>query len=173
MMRIVTRVAAGTLALLATVTMTGFAEDWVVKTACDSVLVGGVPYSEVTFDVRNVYPHPDYPIFDVLAIPVSFSGPDSCRAISAGAPDAWVPYIEPENGHILWSLVDENSTIIFPGQALGGFRLVLSREHSCCLDFYFAGVFPEPLGTQRVCFECVIPVPTIRRTWGAVKLLYR
>jgi hypothetical protein len=149
------------------------AGQWVVETACSSVLVDGVAYQDVGFEVRNIFPNPYYPIYIILAVPVATSDPQGvCRAARSEAPETWATYIEPSNGHIVWGEAYENSSTLFPGESLGGFVLALPREQSCCFDFYFSGPF-EPFAQERVCFECDAAVPVIRRTWGAVKTMYR
>ena len=172
-LRLLTRVAIGTAVFTLSSVANVLSGPWITQTACNTVLLEGVPHPQVTLEVRNVFPYPNYPVYIMLAVPVAAA--DSalvCTALHSVAPETWATYIEPTNGHVVWGQAYENSTTLFPGETLGGFVMVLSRGSSCCFDFYFSGAF-EPFAHERVCFECDAAVPVSSRTWGAVKAMYR
>ena len=171
MLRTWIRAAAATAALLVALTAAAAAEPYVTITQCDSVSIGGVFYPRVTFQISNLYPNEGIGL--VSGLPVTPASPeDTCRAVSVTAPVGWRAYATNDNG-VLWAdLSETGSGQIAPGQTLGGFQIVLSQHHSCCWDLNFDGFF-EPFHYERVCFHSDAPVPVLRRSWGAVKQLYR
>lgn len=148
------------------------ASSWVTQTACDSVQISGITYPRVTFSVQNL--DPTFSASLVSLLPVAASPGDTCRVLAIGAPETWTGILNQSNSTAAWSrTADDGSLYIVPGGSLDGFQLVLSRGHSCCFDFSVVGPYPEPLGQENVCFECQMPVPVLKSTWGAVKVLYR
>lgn len=147
------------------------AAHWVPIMACDSVLIQGAYYPRVTFTVQNQHP---YLYFDlIVAVPFASPSPeDTCRAVSSVAPGGWSTTVGSEGG-VSWGLASGSGPFLGPGQSLGGFQLVLTREHSCCYELHFVDIFGDPVGQESVCFQCDVPVPVIKRSWGALKTLYR
>jgi hypothetical protein len=144
------------------------ASSWVTVMACDSALVQGTYYPQVTFKVQNQGP---YSIQFITAFPIASPSPgDSCRAVGAVGPPNWSATVDPSRGWVTWRA--EEPPILPPGQVLEGFQLILTSKHSCCYEMYFYNVI-NPAARESDCFECDMPVPGLRRTWGALKSLYR
>jgi hypothetical protein len=140
---------------------------------CDSVSIQGMVYPRMTFTVHNL--DPTYYIDQIVAIPLGSSNPaDTCSAIGAAGPDQWLASADPRNnGAVLWTRGAETAPTLLPGQTLGGFQVVLTREHFCCYELHFEGIYPEPIAYENDCFECLVPTPTVKRSWGALKVRYR
>ena len=144
------------------------AQQWVTQTACDSVLVGGVFHSRVTFQVRNLDPGG---LVDLISIfPIVSTPGDTCKPASVEGPDTWGALLEESSGNAIWWAT---LTSLAPGETLGGFQVVLGRNPPCCFGLSFYGFSAEPIGNEIACLECQRAVPVIRQTWGSVKLLYR
>ncbi len=147
------------------------AQQWVRNAACDSVLIEGVLYPRVSFEIQNcaTWGSGEH----VLACPLASTGPeDTCWIVSAAGPEKWDAQMATDGSGVIWWRYDDAPTLL-PGESLSGFQLVLTAGHSCCFEFSFWNVFGEPLAYETVCFECDRAVPVIGRTWGAVKTLYR
>jgi len=152
------------------------AQQWVTRTVCDSVLIQGVVYPRVSFEVQNW--DPVWAVTLVVAIRLPSTGPeDTCRVVSAVGPEKWLTQVAtmPLTGEVFvnWVRYADDAPLAPPGGSLGGFKLVLTPGYSCSFNFQFSGFYPEPLAFENDSFECDRPVPVIGRTWGALKALYR
>ncbi len=169
------------LAALAAMLLCGWADaraaQWVTKSPCDSVTIQGVTYPRIKFSVQNLDTHAGFNM--IFADPVVQPGPsDTCSIVSALAPPGWATLVDPVTMRVLWYGVTYGA-FVAPGQVLDGFEAVVTREHSCCYYLVFDNAIMEPAGAANVSFACDgstcanMPVPTLRRTWGALKSAYR
>ncbi len=142
------------------------AQQWVTNATCDSVLIEGVVYPRVSFEIQNcgaTWGSGEH----VLACPLASTGPeDSCGVVSAAGPEKWSVRVDTlATGELVvfWIRSADGAPRLLP---LGGFQLALTPGHSCCFEFYFTSAIPEPFAYETVCFECGRVVPVIGRTWG-------
>ena len=160
------RMVVATAALITCGWTNARAEQWVTQLSCDSVTIQGVSYSRIQFKVHNLWDTP-YPVIQAIPIASPSSG-DTCRVLSAVGPPQWSVFVDPSG---LWVYWEGQGEALWPGQVLEGFQLIVPREHPCCFEMWFANAFDSAMETD--CFDCDIPVPILRRTWGALKSLYR
>jgi hypothetical protein len=147
------------------------AQQWVTNATCDSVLIEGVFYPRVSFEIQDCATLGS--AGHMTACRLASTGPeDTCGIVSAAGPEKWDAQMATDGACALWWPYDDAPTLL-PGESLAGFQLVLTAGHSCCFEFSFWNVFGEPLAYETVCFECDRAVPVIDRTWGALKALYR
>jgi hypothetical protein len=152
------------------------AQQWVAITACDSVLIEGVFYPRVSFEIQD--PPTGAAIEIVIATQIVSTDPgDTCRVVRAAGPEYWDPQIGTTTTGatcVLWGRWGGDvAPTLLPGESLSGFQLVLTPGHSCCFEFEFTPMTSEPFAYENDCFECDRAVPVIGRTWGAMKALYR
>jgi hypothetical protein len=171
MTRLVALVAVMTLCLWADAR----AEQFVIRMPCDTVTIQGVTYPRVRFKIQNPS---RFAICVIQASPIAQPGlGDTCRAVSAVAPPNWGAWVDP-NGSVLWFTGATIGEAMAPGQAVDGFEIILTNEHSCCYHFTFGCLF-ESDSAENVSFACDgstcsgMPVPVRRRSWGHLKSLYR
>lgn len=145
------------------------AAQFVALVSCDSVSVQGVPCSRIQLEMRSPADG-TWPYIGVYPIASPVTG-DTCRIVSAVAPPGWSVTVGTNGLWAQWQ--GDVHTALWPGQALGGFQLIVTRKHPCCFETWFANAFDS--WSEKDCFDdgSPIPVPTLRRTWGELKSLYR
>jgi hypothetical protein len=144
------------------------AQQWIQKTAADSVLIEGVAYPRATFTAWDR--HPTRGFDHVIAYRLASTGPaDTCRAIQAVAPPGWTAYLATDV--VIWWKMDGGGVI--PGESVSGLQLVLTPGYSPCFFFDFENAVEDSAGTETDCFGPDQPVPVKARTWGALKARYR
>jgi len=145
---------------------------WVNVTKCDSISIQGGQYPQLTFEIHNQYPIPEYPVCSFLLVPETTSSPDdSCRAIASAGPTGWNTAVA--SGHVVWILNDGNQSCISQGGVVGNFQVVLSKAQDCCYEIRFYGNLPEYFAQDIICFTCDRATPAQSHTWGQLKAFYR
>jgi hypothetical protein len=135
--------------------------------------IAGVTYPVAAFQVTNHYPDSLYPICTILLVPEApATSADTCRAIAAIANPDWNRYADP-NGRVIWGQNASELQCIWPGSTGSGFRVVLTRAHSCCYKAEFFGALEDPFAVDEICFNCDLPTDARASTWGQIKAVYR
>lgn len=146
---------------------------WITVTACDSVAIDGVYHPRVTFSVTDVA---SWVVIQVQACAQTVGAPtDTCKVLALTAPVNWRgPGGQQQLDCAVYFPVNpfDESTIIEPGQTLGGFQLVADRSN-CCFDVWFMAFDQEPFAHDTLCFSCDRPTEARAMSWGAIKSQYR
>lgn len=144
----------------------------VTNVTCDSVMIEGHAYPRVSFDVQN--PDSRLGADHVSASRLPSTGPDdTCRVLRVTAPTGWSAGWGLGDQFVLWYAASDSAIRLGPGMTLSGFQLVFTPGHTRCFEFRLAGAVDEAFAIENDCFACDLPVPNLRRTWGALKAVYR
>jgi len=146
--------------------------EWITITRCDTVVIAGKTYPQVTFAVNAPEERSSVCIF-FFAPRVASAPADTCRAVLSSAPAGWRTGIDSSNGRVVWLQDNKDNQCILPGTSLGDFQIVLTRAHQCCYDFALEGAVFDLVAHGTLCMNCDHPVPAHLSSWGFLKAIYR
>lgn len=138
-------------------------EPLVRVTACDPIQVGGHAAQRLTLAMAG-----QTQFFDTASLrPVAKSGNDTCSIVEFTAPPGWTAF-RGDLGDVHFF-----GTPVPLGQSLDGFQIVVNDIH-CCYEVGLENfLLLDGAGYGIACFNDCAVTPARRKSWGALKVIYR